>query len=163
MSHRRTLRNHVTTRTRERSAFGGVATVFLVGWFWWFGGAPGAAAGLLLGGAWLVLPAPYVVVLGHLALLVFTSEPPDVVQLGLVETGFAGILVGASPSSTEQRRLAGWLFPTGGAVGALGWIMLRRADALWLTTLVVAAVVVLAAYALHRYELARLTRAGEHS
>jgi len=111
----------------------------------------GAVGGALLVLA-VVLPVPSAVALGHVLLVALNPDGLTPVAVVAVETGLLAALVGAGP--TQARDVFTALAGIGLVVGAV-WANLRSGASPWISIGVLAFLVALGSYGLHRYELVR--------
>ncbi|WP_323191077.1 hypothetical protein [Halostella sp. PRR32] len=117
----------------------------------------------LVGGALLVLavifPPPYTVALGHVLLVALDPNGLSPAALVAVEAGLLASLVDASASTARGRDAVAVLTAVGLVVGVV-WGSLRLGATHWTSVGLLALVVALGSYGLHRYELVRFDLVG---
>ncbi|WP_162991422.1 hypothetical protein [Halostella salina] len=142
----------MSVASRPERGFASLACVILAA------GVMGAAAGPagIVGGVLLALaaalPVPYAVAIGHVLLAALSPA----VGLGVLVAVEAALLValvtGGGAGSRSLGDAVTTLLCIGGAVGIV-LLALGRGSSLGITALVLATLVALGAYGLHRYEL----------
>lgn len=119
-------------------------------------GPVGLAAGLGAALAWYALPGWYAFTVGLVVATPLIVSAPSLWTRAVVLLGLLAVLAGPlTRVEDETRTLTAFAFTTA-VVAIVGWGVLWTDQPLWLAALVVAAISVLIAYGLHRYELLML-------
>lgn len=119
-------------------------------------GSRGLAAGTVLVLAWFLLPAIYVVALGHILLLLAYPTGIPLPVLAGIETGFLLVLLAPARTADHARvTIAAGLLAFLGLT-ALAAAILLTTNTLWLPAIAVVGATGLLAYGIHRYQLVRL-------
>lgn len=148
-----------SSRISERARLGGIGALITTAVMGVTAGPSGILAGGLLVVLWYVRLPVYGFALGHVVLVVLFPDPLPPVRLGIIEAGLIGLLVSAG---YRPDRTRGWIrefVPLGAGVVcllAVGALVRRWTDALWIIAAAIIAAAMVAAYGLHRYELVRL-------
>lgn len=143
-------------RSRATVAIGLLGLAIVGAGFWMAAETVGLVAAAGVGLAWYLLSSPYAIAFGHAALLPFVPAVALRPELLVAELGLVVLLV--APAADADRPLS-FVLTT---VAALGGLLLVGLGGFWLSAdLRIAAgalvgTVVVAGYALYRYELVRL-------
>lgn len=140
-----------------RALPGGIAIIAISALLWLVGGNIGLAGGVVLLGAWALLPAVYAFAIGQVVLLTVTqpvtSTESNFLLLSLLELGLVGVLVGPSLRSTRGRHTVVWILLGTAALSGVTLASYALWGRIWLATAVLVSVGSLGSYVIHRYEL----------
>lgn len=125
----------------------------------WLGGAVGAASGAAIVALALVAPGPFAVAVGTVGLAAVVPATPaglpadlPLAAVGLAVAGLAGVLFGPDLRSAAGRRTAGLGVGVAGLLAGAGAAAQATWGATWVAAGVLALLVAVVGYGLHRYE-----------
>lgn len=107
------------------------------------------------------LPGEYAFASGHIGVGIALPSEPSVVILALLELSLWALLILESESWQSALRLGTLGSGIAGLLAVVGWAVLYQTASLWTVSLGSAAVIGLALYTVHRYEIVQLGLVAE--
>lgn len=119
-------------------------------------GPVGVLAGGALALAWYLVPVVYVVAIGHVLIAGIWPEHASFTRLALIELGFISMLAGTAHRVDHPIRFFLTFSVTILALGGIAIWLTQQRTPLWELVVILAVIILISSYSIHRYERVRL-------
>lgn len=143
-----------------RTWLGGLGVVTVSAALVWLAGPVGLLVGAAVAAGWYGLSGPFAVAAGHVLLLALLAGRPDPAGLLVLEAGFLAILAAPMAGLDDPVPPLAVTAGVGLVLGLLAWFGWTAWEPRWLVGVALVAVVAVALYGLHRYQVVQLENRG---